>query len=103
MNEVMEGHDSKGRFTAGNKCARGNPYARKAAEYRRAVFSAVSAADVRAVVRKLKEQALEGDMKAIALFLERVLGSVKDFGGVDIMARIEALEEMDDGDCAGEA
>ena len=84
--------DSKGRFKAGNKAAKGNPYTKKAGEFRRALFASVTAKDIREVVAKLKEQAKAGDLKAIALFLDRMLGTSQNCG-LDLLERLEQAEQ----------
>ena len=85
-------HDSKGRFTKGNTAARGNPYTRKAGEFRKALFATVTAKDIRDVINQLKEQAKAGDLKAIALFLDRVLGTAQSCG-IDLLERLEKAEK----------
>jgi hypothetical protein len=84
--------DSRGRFTAGNKAARGNPYTRKAGEFRKALYASVTAKDIREVIAQLKEQAKAGDLKAIALFLDRTLGTVQNCG-LDLLERLEQAEQ----------
>lgn len=84
-------HDSKGRFKAGNQAARGNPYARKAGEFRKALFASVSTKDIKAVIDQLKAQAIGGDLKAIALFLDRILGTANNCG-LDLLERLEQAE-----------
>ncbi len=64
------GHDSKGRFTKGNKCARG----RQVTDLRRALLSAVSPQDMEAIAGKLVEMARGGDLAAAGLLFDRVLG-----------------------------
>ena len=86
-------HDSKGRFTAGNKAAKGNPYTRKAGEFRKALYDSVTAKDIKDVIGQLKAQARAGDLKAIALFLDRVLGTAQSCGGLDLLERREHAEQ----------
>lgn len=89
----MENHDEKnGRFTAGNKAAKGNPYTRKAAAMRKALYASVSADDIRRIVDTLKEQAIAGDLKAITILLDRLLGTAGT--GIDLLERLETLEAM---------
>ena len=64
------GHDSKGRFTKGNKCARG----RRVTDLRRALLAAVSPEDMRQIAEKLAEMAKSGDLVAAGLLFDRVLG-----------------------------
>lgn len=64
------GHDSKGRFTKGNKCARG----RRVTELRRALLAAVTPDDMAEIAARLVEMAKGGDLSAAALLFDRVLG-----------------------------
>ena len=73
---VVIGHDTNGRFAAGNTLGRGNPHAAQVARLRSAMLSAVSEDDVTAVVGKLVELAKGGDVPAIKLLFDRVLGKV---------------------------
>ena len=78
-----------GRFVAGNKCARGNPFARRVAELRQAVLDAVGPEDVKAVVAALLVLAKAGDVPAAKLVLDRALGPCE---AADVLARVEAVE-----------
>lgn len=88
---IGSGRDAQGRFAPGNRAAKGNPLARKAQSLRSAMFDAVSAADLRAVVKKLLELAKAGDVQAARLVFERCLGPVMP---VDVLERLEALETL---------
>lgn len=89
----MADKDTKtGRFTPGNKAAKGNPYTKKAAELRKALYTAVTAQDIKRIVENLKEQALAGDLKAISLLFDRLLGTIAT--GIDVLERMEKLEQM---------
>lgn len=68
--DPQTGHDSKGRFTAGNKCSRG----RKVTELRRALLDAVTPEDIKAIVAAVVEKAKQGDLQAISLLLDRCIG-----------------------------
>jgi hypothetical protein len=68
------GRDTKGKFAPGNKLAQGNPFARKVAQLRSALISAVSTEDVTAVIQKLVLLAKCGDIPAAKVLLDRVLG-----------------------------
>jgi hypothetical protein len=83
------GRGGDGKFLPGNRAAKGNPYARKAAALRAALFKAVSASDLRAVVKQLVAQAKQGDVQAAKLLLERLLGPAT---AVDFEERLAALE-----------
>ena len=73
---VVIGHDTNGRFAAGNTLGRGNPHAAQVARLRSAMLSAVSEDDMKAVVGKLVALAKDGDVPAIKLLFDRVLGKV---------------------------
>lgn len=73
---VVIGHDTNGRFAAGNTLGRGNPHAAQTAKLRSAMLSAVTEDDVKAVVGKLVLLAKGGDVAAIKLLFDRVLGKV---------------------------
>lgn len=88
----MADRDENGRFIAGNKAAKGNPYARKAAAMRRALYNSVSAEDIRRIVATLKRQAAAGNLKAITILLDRLLGSAGT--GIDLMERLEKLDNL---------
>lgn len=89
----MADKDTKtGRFTPGNKAAKGNPYTKKAAALRKALYNSVTAQDIQRIVDSLKAQAIAGDLKAISLLLDRILGSIAT--GIDVLERMEKLEQM---------
>ena len=70
-----DGREAKtGRFAAGNKCGKGNPFARRLGAMRSAFLDAVSAEGVQALARKLLAQALAGDVQAAQLFLAYAVG-----------------------------
>ncbi len=75
--------DSNGYFAKGNRGGPGNPHAKKIAKLRRAMFATATAADVRRIVRKLIEQAVEGDVDAARLVLDRLCGKISPFTEVD--------------------
>ncbi len=64
------GHDRRGRFTKGNKCATG----RKVTDLRRALLDAVTVEDMAAIAERLIAAAKSGDLDATALLFDRVLG-----------------------------
>jgi hypothetical protein len=67
-------HDSRGRFTAGNKAARGNPFFRRCAQLRAQAVCEITADEMRALKRKLYGQAMEGDVAATVVLLGYLLG-----------------------------
>ena len=84
------GRDGLGRFTRGNPGGPGNPHAPRVAQLRAALLEAVTADDVRAVLLALISEAKGGNVQAIRLFLDRVLGQPE---AIDVLVRLEELEE----------
>lgn len=69
------GKDPKtGQFVAGNKLGRGNPHARRQADFHRALMDAVTPAGVQALAVSLWVRARGGDVQAAALLLSYVVG-----------------------------
>ena len=85
------GRDVRGRFTKGNPGGSGNPFARRVAALRSTLIREVTRDDIRAIVRKLIEQARAGDIAAAKEVLLRTLGRPVES---DLLERLEALEEM---------
>ena len=75
-----------GRFAPGTKPGPGNPHAKKIAAMRAELFSAISPADIRKVLRAMFKKAVEGDVHAASLILDRTLGKVT----LDINGRLFA-------------
>jgi hypothetical protein len=91
---AQEARDPRGRFAPGNRAAKGNPLAKKAAQLRGALLRAVSSGDLRIVVKELVRQAKAGDVQAAKLLLDRTLGPAVP---VDLLERIERVENILDG------
>jgi hypothetical protein len=72
------GRDAGGRFTRGNPGGPGNPFARRVAALRRALLDTVTEEDIRAVVRKLLQEALRGDVAACKVLLAYAIGRPAD-------------------------
>ena len=72
--KAKSNHDSGGRFTAGNKAACGNPFARRVARLRSVLLDAVSDEDLREVAQGLVRRARCGDAAAAKVLLSYVLG-----------------------------
>ena len=85
-----DGRDTSGRFAPGNTCGRGRPLAAKAAQFRGALMEAVSAADIAAIAKTLVSKAKRGDMAAIRILFDRLIGMPLP---ADILERIETLEK----------
>lgn len=87
-----------GRFATGWRGGPGNPQAKKTAALRRAMYAAVSARDIRAIVKKLLEEAQAGDTAAAKLLLAYTLGEPTPFDFVERLASLESmLEDRSDG------
>lgn len=83
------GHDARGRFVPGNKVAVGNPLNRRVGQLRSALIRAVTTDDLRAIIRKLIEQAKAGDVIAAREVLDRCLGRPVE---ADLLERLAELE-----------
>jgi hypothetical protein len=82
------GRGPRGRFAPGNAFAKGNPHAAKVAKLRTAALNAVKPKELAAVVRKLLELALAGDVAAAREVLSRCLGPAE---AVDVLAELSEL------------
>lgn len=63
-----------GKFQQGNAGGPGNPHAKRVAQLRSILLSAVSEDDLREVVTMLVKKAKEGDMVAVRELLDRLVG-----------------------------
>ena len=68
------GRSAGGRFGPGNRCARGNPHARRVARLRAELLRAVEPQDLRDVVAALLAKAKAGEIAAVRELLQRLLG-----------------------------
>jgi len=87
------GHLPNGDFAPGNQIGKGqgNPYAKKVAAIRAALFDAVTPADISEVVAKILAQAKAGDMIAARELLDRLLGKPKQTMEVDGLLQVAKL------------
>ncbi len=65
---------ASGRFAARNTFGQGNPYHKRVAELRSALLDAVTVKDLRAIVKKLVEQAKAGDLACARELFDRIYG-----------------------------
>jgi hypothetical protein len=72
--QAPHGRDGRGRFAKGNKFGPGNPFARKVAALRTALIETVTEEDMRSIAQQLVVIARLGDMAAIKLLFQYVLG-----------------------------
>jgi len=90
------GRNTKGQFTKGNPGGPGNPYVKKAAELKNALYDAVTQDDINEVVAKMLEQAKDGDAAARKELFDRVFGKPTqpvDLGGEG--GRLEIVMDFD--------
>ena len=83
------GRDAQGRFVCGNRGGPGNPFAKRTAELRSAMLDALTPDAVRRVVLRMIDSALDGDVAAAKIVLERAVGRVLE---PDLIERLEQLE-----------
>ena len=69
-----DGRDARGRFTAGNRVACGNPFARRVAALRSALLEVATPERVRELAERLFQLARGGDMAAAKLLLCYTVG-----------------------------
>ena len=86
-----DGRGPDGRFRPGNRISKGNSVARKAGQFRAKLFSSVKAADFRAIIQQLVQEAMAGRPWAVKLVLEYLIGQPRD---VDLEERLENLEAV---------
>ena len=96
------GRGAGGRFAKGNPGGPGNPHARRVAEIRSVLMSAVSNDDLVQMLRALVKKAKAGDVMAAREVMDRMLGKAKVAVAVEsepqltpdeILANIRALEQ----------
>lgn len=83
--------DAHGRFLPGCKPGPGNPYANRVAKLREAGWKSVKPSEIKHVFRKLLLLALQGDVSAARLLLDRLLGPCVE---ADLIERIDKLEAV---------
>src|SRR5262249_230197 len=72
--QAAEGREGKGGFTKGKKGGPGNPYARQVARLRKTLVNFVTEEDMKHIAFVLKMKAESGDITAIKLLFQYVLG-----------------------------
>ena len=63
-----------GRFLRGNPGGPGSPHSKQVAQLRAALFESLTREDIWAVMRKMRDRALDGDVPAARLLLEYSIG-----------------------------
>jgi hypothetical protein len=71
---TTNGRGSNGRFLPGNPGGPGNPYVKQVAALKAALYESLTTDDIRAVMWKMREEALAGDVAAARLLLEYAIG-----------------------------
>ena len=79
--------DERGRFVAGNHAATGNPHAKRVAQIRSLLLSEVTDDDLKAIIKTLIAQAVDGDVQAAREILDRCLGKPRQ--ALEIDATVE--------------
>jgi hypothetical protein len=69
-----EGRAANGQFAKGNTLGKGNPFYRRLAEVRAHSIAEISPSEVRAIMRKLLDLGMAGDVAAISILLRYVIG-----------------------------
>jgi hypothetical protein len=72
--EPPDGRDNKGRFAAGNPGGPGNPFARQTAQLRSALIQRVTSEDMGVIADALILKARNGNLDAIKLLFQYVIG-----------------------------
>lgn len=70
--------DASGKFLPGNPGGHGNPMSKRTSLLRQAVLDAVGPDHVAGIIRRACKMALEGDVPAMRLVLERLLGRPRE-------------------------
>tara|TARA_R110002111_G_scaffold189680_3_gene254956 strand:+ start:142 stop:468 length:327 start_codon:yes stop_codon:yes gene_type:complete len=83
------GRDERGRFASGNPGGPGNPHARQVNKLRTAMLNSVTEDDLKKVVKKLVNLAIDGNVPAAKEVLDRCLGKPVE---ADLIERLDQLE-----------
>ena len=90
LSPSVSGQDPhNGRFLPGNRIGRGNPVARQASRLRKALYAAVTPADLQEVVQSLVAQAKAGDVAASKIVLSTLLGPPQSLDVLAVVAKLE--------------
>jgi hypothetical protein len=91
---AVDGRDSRGRFAPGKAGGPGNPYNRRVAELRRIMLEEVSNDNLRCIIQVLLHKAQTGDLAAIKLVLQCVLGKPTPAPDPDAVERHQRQPEQ---------
>lgn len=70
------GRKQNGQFEVGNRYGKGNPHAKRVAQFRSTIMEAVSQEDLKSIVEALVKQAKDGDIQSTKLLLSYIIGSI---------------------------
>jgi len=87
--DANKGRESNGRFAKGNVGGPGNPYARQTAKMRQAMLDNVDEKDMANIVRKMVQQAVDGNVPAARFVFEYVIGKPVDAVNPDTLDQEE--------------
>ena len=96
-------HDTAGKFKKGNPGGPGNPNMKLFSQYRKALETAITKKDFKAVVKKLLDLAKAGDVQAIKILLDRTLGKAAqniNLNSIGLQPVTIEFKEVDPGDKA---
>jgi hypothetical protein len=87
---ITSARDPKGRWKQGNKAGRGNPLAKQVQLIRTALVNAITPADIQAVIKRLLQQAKDGDVASAKIIFDRAVGPA---AALDQDLRLTELED----------
>lgn len=89
---MKDQRDEHGRFIKGNRGGKGgNTAAKRALRFRNALYEAFTPEDIEALAKKMRDCALSGNIRAISLCFDRLLGQPV---ALDVLERLEKLEAI---------
>jgi hypothetical protein len=86
---VSAARGTRGRFAQGNTGGPGNPFAKAVGQLRSALMTAVTKADIEAIIAGMVKEAKAGNVAAAREVLDRCLGKPVE---ADLLVRLEELE-----------
>lgn len=93
VNGRSSGRDTHGRFTAGNRFARGNPHNQRAQLLRARLLERVAGDDIDRIIEALIAKAKTGDIVAIREVLDRCMGKPRQ--AIDMDAQVHSAPGYD--------
>jgi hypothetical protein len=71
-------------FAPGNKLGHGNPFAKRQLEFNRTLMNSVTKKEFRQIMHAMVMKAIDGDVNAARLVVERLCGKIKDDAQVSV-------------------